>query len=205
MEAAVQRIVIFRLALGTHLEIAHRGLSAVIGHAFNYGKAWTAIGAVGEGITVAAIFRIQQLIKASLAGSDIWRNELVFPSLSLALPNLEVLVTDRAMILDSYVFDVSQRWGFCPEFLLKLLNSLCFSFHLNPDIFRSVVNPALKIMFNSQSIDERPEANALNNAPDANRSCFERPLCCFWHILPNENRKILVSTPLNLRSEFARG
>jgi hypothetical protein len=170
MEAAVQRIVIFRLALGTHLEIAHRGLRAVIGHAFNYGKAWTAIGAVGEGITVAAIFRIQQLIKASLAGSDIWRNELVFPSLSLALPNLEVLVTDRAMILDSYVFDVSQRRGFGLELSLELRNSVRCTLYFNPDTFRSVVNPALKIMLNSQSIDERPEADTLNNAPDANRS-----------------------------------
>jgi len=56
------------------------------------------------------------------------------------------------------------------EFPLKLLYSPCSTFHFNLDIFRSVVNPALKVVFNSQSVDERPEANALNNAPDANRS-----------------------------------
>jgi hypothetical protein len=170
MEATVQRIVVFRLALGAHLEVAHRGFGAVIWHTFNYGKPRATIGAVGKGIAVAAVFRIQQLVKTKLAGSDIWRNQLVFPSLSLALPNLKVFVTARLVILNSYVFDVSQRWGLCPEFLFKLLNSFCRTFYLNPDIFRSVVNPALKIVFGGQSIDEGPEADTLNNAPDANRS-----------------------------------
>jgi hypothetical protein len=58
MEAAVQGIIIFRLALGAHLEVAHGCFGAVIGHIFNYGKAWAAIGAVGKGIAVAAVFRI---------------------------------------------------------------------------------------------------------------------------------------------------
>jgi len=58
MKATVQGIIIFRLALGTHLEIAHGCFGAVIGHIFNYGKAWTATGAVGKGIAVAAVFRI---------------------------------------------------------------------------------------------------------------------------------------------------
>jgi hypothetical protein len=65
---------------------------------------------------------------------------------------------------------MSQRWGFCLELPLKLLNSLCCTFYLNPDVLGSVINPALKIVFNSQPVDERPEADALNNAPDANRS-----------------------------------
>jgi hypothetical protein len=58
MEAAVQGIIIFRLAPGAHLEAAHGGFGAVIWHTFNYGKPWTTIGAVGKRIAVAAVFRI---------------------------------------------------------------------------------------------------------------------------------------------------
>jgi len=58
MEAAIQGIIIFRLALGAHLEVAHGSFGAVIGHILNYGKAWATIGAVGKGVAVAAIFRI---------------------------------------------------------------------------------------------------------------------------------------------------
>jgi hypothetical protein len=135
MEAAVQGIVIFRLTLRAHLEIAHGGLEPVIGHAFNYGKARATVGAVGKGIPVAAVFRIQQLVKTRLAGSNVRRNELVFPCLSLTLSNFKILVTDRAMILNGCVFDVSQWRSLCLELLLKLLNSFCPTFHLNPDIF----------------------------------------------------------------------
>jgi hypothetical protein len=170
METAIQRIIIFGLAPGAHLEVAHGGLGAVIWHTFNYGKPWATIGAVGKRIAVAAVFRILQLIKASLAGSNIWRNELVFPLLSLALSNFKASVAAWPVILNSYVFDVGQWRRLGPKFPLKLLNSFCFTFYLNPDIFRSVVHPALKIMFNSQSIDERPEADALDDAPDVDRS-----------------------------------
>jgi len=72
-------------------------------------------------------------------------------------------------MLNSYTLDVSQWWGFCLELLLKLLDSFGFTLHLNLDILGSVINPSLKVVFNSQSIDERAEAYALNNATDANR------------------------------------
>ena len=71
------------------------------------GKAWAAIGAVGKGIAVAAVFRIQQLTKASLAGSDIWRDKLIFPFLYLAMPNFKVFITEGWVMLNSYVLDVS--------------------------------------------------------------------------------------------------
>ena len=57
MKASIQRIVIFRLALRAHLEVAHGGLGAVIWHTLNYGKPWATISAVGKGIPVTAVFR----------------------------------------------------------------------------------------------------------------------------------------------------
>jgi hypothetical protein len=169
MKAAVQGIIIFRLTLGAHLKVAHGGFGAVIRHILNYGKAWATIGAVGKGIAVAAVFGIQQLAKASWAGCHIRRDKLIFPCLCLALPNFKVFIAARLVIFNGYVLNVSQGWGFGLEVSLELLNSFCCTFYLNPDILRSVVNPALKVVLNSQSINERSEADALNNAPDANR------------------------------------
>lgn len=169
MEASVQGIVIFGLALGAHLEGAHGGFRTVIGHTLNYGEPRATIGAVGEWIAVAAVLRIRYLVKTSLTGGHIWRNELEFTSLDLALSNLEGLVTGRSTILNSYVLNTGQWWCLSPEFLLKLSYGLRFAFHFNSDIFRSVVDPALKIVFDSQSVNEWPEAYALNNAPNANR------------------------------------
>ena len=88
----------------------------------------------------------------------------------LALPNLKAFVTHAGMIVNSYVLDVSQRWGLRAQLQFKLLNGLRLTFYLNPDILRSVANPSLKIMFNSQSVDEGPEADPLNDAADTDRS-----------------------------------
>jgi len=169
VEAAIQRVIIFRLALGAHLEVAHGGFGAVIGHILNYGKAWATIGAVGEGITVAAVFRIQQLTQTRLTRSDIRRDKLVFPFLCPARPNFKVVMTPGWVILSSYVLDVSKRWGFGLELTLELLNSLSCTFYFNLDIFRSVVHPALKVVLNGQPVDERTEADTLDDAPNANR------------------------------------
>jgi hypothetical protein len=82
--------------------------------------------------------------------------------------NLKAFITAGAMIFNSYVFNMSQRWSFRLELPFKLFDGLRSTFYLNPDIFRSVVNPAPEVVSDSQSIDERPEAHALNDAPDAN-------------------------------------
>ena len=116
------------------------------------------------------MLQFPQLTKARLAGSDIWRNKLVFPLLCLALSNLKVFITAGRVKLNRYVLNVSQRWGFGLELPLELLNSLFCTFYLDPDILGSVVDPTLNVMLGSQSIDERSEADALDNAPDANRS-----------------------------------
>jgi hypothetical protein len=169
MEASIKRTTIFLPAFGAHLEVPHGGLGAVVWHTFDYREPWATIGAVSEWIAVAAVFRIHHLVQTSVAGSHIGRDELVFASLSLAFPNLECFVTCRTMILNSYVLDLSQWWRLRPEFTLKLLDSLCSAFYLNSHIFRSVVDPALEVVFDSQSVNEWPEAYTLNNASDANR------------------------------------
>ena len=59
MEASVQGIIILRLALRAHLEVAHGCPGAVIGHVFNDRKSGAAVRAVDERVAVAPIRGIQ--------------------------------------------------------------------------------------------------------------------------------------------------
>ena len=55
MEAAVKWVVIFSLAFGAHSEMTHGRPRAVIGYILDYGKAGSAVGTVGEGVTIAPV------------------------------------------------------------------------------------------------------------------------------------------------------
>ena len=57
VKAAVERIVVFGLAGRAHCELRHRGLRPVVGNAARDGEARAAVGAVEEGIAIAAVVR----------------------------------------------------------------------------------------------------------------------------------------------------
>ena len=61
MKAAVARIVVLRRTFRAHLENSHRSARPVVGQRFDDGEAWSAVGAVGEGIAIPAIAGIEDL------------------------------------------------------------------------------------------------------------------------------------------------
>src|SRR4051794_22631874 len=68
VEAPVRRIAILRHARAAHREPRHGGALAIVGRALDDGEARTAARAVEEGITVAAVGRIEQLAQTIVAG-----------------------------------------------------------------------------------------------------------------------------------------
>ena len=60
VEAAVRRIVVFRLACGAHGKARHGGLRPVVGNAARDGEARAAVGAIEKRIAIAAVRRIKQ-------------------------------------------------------------------------------------------------------------------------------------------------
>jgi hypothetical protein len=118
----------------------------------------------------APIVRIQQLVKTGLTCSDVWRDKLVLPFLRLTTSNLESLVLAGGIILNVYGLNVSQRRCLRLKFLFKPPYRFCFAFYLDSDIFGSIADPSLEVVFDGQPVNEWPEANALNDAPDADRS-----------------------------------
>src|SRR5215210_9242954 len=63
------------MALGAHLEVRHRGRGPVIGYRVSYSEPWTAIGAVGERVSVALLRGIEEFFETVLAGSDVWGDQ----------------------------------------------------------------------------------------------------------------------------------
>src|ERR1700752_497896 len=60
MKAAVQRLIVFRLALWADAEGSHRRIRAVVGDVADNGEARAALGAVDERIQVAPVAGIKQ-------------------------------------------------------------------------------------------------------------------------------------------------
>ncbi len=75
MEAAVRRVVVFRLAFGAHREFGHGSGRAVVGQPAHDGEARAAVGAVDERVVVAPVLRVEQLFHAGIAGGQVGRNQ----------------------------------------------------------------------------------------------------------------------------------
>ena len=75
VEAAVFGVLVFAEAVGAHGEFRHGGHGAVVGNVEDDAVARAAVGAVGEGIVVAAIFGIARVGETCLADADVGRDE----------------------------------------------------------------------------------------------------------------------------------
>jgi hypothetical protein len=77
VKAPVRRVIIFPLAVRAHGEDAHGGVGPVVRDVGDDGEAGAAVGAVDEGIAVAAVGRVEKLPQAVWAGGYIRRDEQV--------------------------------------------------------------------------------------------------------------------------------
>ena len=75
VETPVGRIVVLTLAVGTHEELAHGGVRAVVGDVLYDAVTRAAVGAVYEGIAVASVRRIEKLTEAIAADARIRLDE----------------------------------------------------------------------------------------------------------------------------------
>ena len=89
MKAPVAGIFIFRLAISAHHEGRHGGGRAVIGYVADDGVARAAMGAIGEGISVAPVRGIAKITPASVASAGVGRDQSKFTRLLPAVKNRE--------------------------------------------------------------------------------------------------------------------
>ena len=89
VKAPVERVVVLALAVGAHGKGRMVVSGPVVGDVADDGEARPAVGAVGEGIAVAAVGGVEQLAQAVGAGGDVGRDELVAARLGHAVADLE--------------------------------------------------------------------------------------------------------------------
>jgi hypothetical protein len=130
MEATVQWVIIFSLALRTHLEVAHGGLGTVIRDVLNNGKAGAAISAVDKGIPEPPIGGGKKFALAGFTGSNIWRHQLIFSLLGIAASNLKAGIAFRREGGSYHPLNSSHRWSFNFESADKPIYCLFITFHL---------------------------------------------------------------------------
>jgi len=90
MEAPIEGIIVFALAVRAHPEVTHGGFRTIVGDVLDDGKPGPTVGAVGEGIAIAPILEGEKLVPAILAGGDIGGDKLILALLGKAVPNHKV-------------------------------------------------------------------------------------------------------------------
>ena len=71
VKPAVHGIIIFSLALGTHLKVSHGGFGPVIGDIIDDGVTGTAVGAVNKRVLITPVPRVQQFLQAVIANGHV--------------------------------------------------------------------------------------------------------------------------------------
>ncbi len=71
MKTAIAGIAIFLLTGRAHLEAGHTGIGAVVGYRTDDRQAWAAMGAVAEGIAIAAVVAVHDFMQACRTGGGI--------------------------------------------------------------------------------------------------------------------------------------
>src|SRR5208337_2106453 len=95
VEAAVARVVVLCLALRAHREHFHRSVRPVVGQGFDDAETRTAMGAIREWITVAAIFWVENFAEAIRAGGNVGQHERRFYAASFAGADFKILEAGR--------------------------------------------------------------------------------------------------------------
>ena len=72
MESAIRWVFVFALAIGAERKTRHSGLGSVVGDVFDDGEARPAVGAIDEGIMIAAVRWVEEFAQAVGADGNVW-------------------------------------------------------------------------------------------------------------------------------------
>jgi hypothetical protein len=173
VEAAVAGILVLAAALVAHRKAGHRRIRAVVWNGTHDCEAWAALRAVEERVAVAAVRRIEELAQAVVAGGDVRWHEGACTR-GPARHDPEASFAARGHGLGSHGGDVGERRGFCAERAHERLELRRLAFHLDHDALTVVQDEAGQPVPTGESIHERPEADALDDALDTEAAALPR-------------------------------
>ena len=163
VEPAIGGIAILRIAGRTHGEDRHRGLRAVIGNASDDGEAWAAMGAIGEGVAVAARERVEHFGRTVLTDSGVGR-DLGMGRAADALGDAELAreIAAKGARLD--LVDAAKRWTLALHALEEARNRAAAAADPHQNAVRVVQHFAHEAQLAGDAPHGRAEAHALHAA-----------------------------------------
>ncbi len=176
MEATVERIVILGLALGTHWKDGHRGLGPVIRDAASDGEARTAVGAVQEGISIAAIRRVEKFAETVGTGGCIGWDAGAYAAEDFARYDTEAGLARGRKVGGNNGVDAGEGRSFGSQAREEVLHAWIRAFELDDNSVRVVADGAGKVFFRREAVNERAETYSLDDPAYPNGLSYPRGL-----------------------------
>ncbi|KAF5054784.1 hypothetical protein DSECCO2_384550 [anaerobic digester metagenome] len=177
VEAAVQRVLVFRQAVRAQGEAGHGRGGAVVGDGAGDGVARPAVGAVGEGVAVAAVRRVAQVRDAVVAGGHVGADEHLVACAAGALEDAEIPLVGHGV--GGFAFpghDAGQGRDVRVEAGLEGVEPLRAALDLDEHPFGGVQDQPGDAGFQGGLVDEGAEAYSLHPSGDDPFPAF----CAHW-------------------------
>jgi hypothetical protein len=143
VEAAIAGIVIFLLTVVTKGEPRHGGEGAIIGKGLDNAISRAAVGAVDEGIAVAAIVGVKQFFDAVGTGGEIRENQGGFPlGMGFGGLNDEVCLALGGDLLAMEAINLGVGRKFNEETLTELFELGAIALNFDHNSVSGIGNPA---------------------------------------------------------------
>jgi hypothetical protein len=165
MEATVAWVLVFSSALRAELKSAHRRVAPVVGDGADDREARPALRAVDEGIAVAPVGRVEQLVQALVARGDVARDQCATVHRQ-ARQNRELPLAPQRLRLAAHPLDLRERRRLRLEGKGERVDSLCVTLDLHDDAGPVVQHEACEPVPHGQAVHERAEADPLDGAGD---------------------------------------
>ncbi len=173
VEPPVGRIVVLGAALPAHREPGHGRVATVVRHLPDDREPRTAVGAVDEGVVVTAVARVEELAEAGVAGGDVGWDESRSPSRAAWGDRKSRLARHRGETRRHPV-DSCEARRVGEQRVGERVESAGLSFRLDQHSFAHVLDEPGQVVPVRQAVHERPEADALDDAPDDETATLPR-------------------------------
>ncbi len=167
MKAPVGRVFVFRAAGRAQREAPHGGALPVVGQVLDDREARAAVGAVGEGVLVAPVPRVEELGAAVVAGRDVRGDQLIGVGVDGAVQDEERRSAFGLGVGALVGGDVGARRRLARQGEGEGLDVGRRALRQDLHAGRGVAHPPGHGVPLRQGVDEGPEADALDHAAHA--------------------------------------
>jgi hypothetical protein len=164
----IQRILIFGVAPFAHGELLHGCFCTIIGYVLDDGETGAAIGAVGEGIAMASVRGVHDLLQTGTTGADIGGNGGEASFTLHTSRDDKILITASVHKIDVASMDLGKNGWLLQNTLEKLPDGSLRAIDLNMHTAVGVFHESLEVERECTTIHEGAETHTLNDTLESN-------------------------------------